>query len=316
MSKAIPSYLFSRNNIWYFRKRIPKNKTNILNQTEIKLSLKATDLNVAKIKGIKLLSLITNCSKPIEISMIDKDDLAQLTRYKDPDFGEAIFDYDDPDLELEALIKYQASLQNLRDKQKIGKVDTQSFDNKSSSMTLSTAIEQYQIIKESDDTFNNDTLIANIAKLETLVEIVEDITLDSLTFEVAEKVKNTLQKLPKNRHKIKAYKNKSISQLLTTDIPATDRLSPTTVTNYLEKISSFMTWCVQREYCDKNYFSGLSKTKGKNKKHSEERFPWYDDQLKSIFSHKIYTELKFNHPDYYWHPLIALFGGQRMNEIS
>jgi integrase len=77
-----------------------------------------------------------------------------------------------------------------------------------------------------------------------------------------------------------------------------------------------MTWCVKREYCEKNYFSGLSNNKAKKKKNSEERFPWYEDQLTAIFSHKVFTELKFTHSHYYWHPLIALHGGQRMNEIS
>lgn len=316
MSKAIPSYLLNRNNIWYFRKRIPKNKVIFFNKNEVKLSLQTSNLNVAKIKGFKLLSIINNKLNAVETQVEDKDQFIQIITHKDPEFGEVSFEHETQEQELASLLKYQSMIQGFKDKNKSKEVIPLSLEKKTNSILLSEAIDQYRLIKKSDDTFNNDTLIANIAKLNTLVEIVGNTTLDALTFDISEKVKNVLQKLPKNRQKLKAYKNKSISQLLEMDISIKDRLSPTTVTNYLEKISSFITWCVKREYCEKNYFSGLSNSKGKKKKNSEERFPWYSDQLTIIFSHKVFTELKFTHPYYYWHPLIALHGGQRMNEIS
>lgn len=316
MSKAIPSYLFNRNNIWYFRKRIPKNKVLYPYKTEVKLSLKTNNINIAKIKGFKLLSTINDMLSAVENKVEDKDQFIQIITHKDPEFGEVSFEHETYEQELASLLKYQSMIQEFKDKNKTKEVLFSSLHKKTNSMLLSKAIEQYKLINENDDAVNTNTLIANIAKLATLVEIVGDTTLNALTFDVAEKVKNTLQKLPKNRHKLKAYNNKTIPQLLATDIHVADKLSHSTVTNYLEKISSFITWCVKREYCEKNYFSGLSKNKGKNKKHSEERFPWYNDQLGVLFSNKVFTELKYTHPYYYWLPLIALHGGQRMNEIS
>jgi integrase len=324
MSKTIPSYLLCRNHIWYFRKRIPKSKVHLFKIKEYKRSLNTRDISIALVEGFKLFSLLTKYLNGIKNVVTDPSDFTKLITLNDVkvdgiEIGDIKIEHDSPEQEQETLRSFLSIIQGSpSQKEYLESSPITSNNNNTSSLKLSAAIERYRLIKEDEESFSKSTLEANIAKLETLLEIVQDIHLGKLNFEAAEKVRNTLQKLPSNRNKMKAYRDKSIAQLLDINIPSEHKLSDSTIRNYIEKYSSFMTWCVKREFCDKNHFSGLqiSSKNSTKKKSNEERTPWFNDQLETIFSDKIFTELKCTHSYYYWHPLIALHGGQRMNEIS
>ena len=56
MPISLPSYLFQRNQIWYFRQRIPTYMVVHVGKPELKLSLKTRDLKIAKQQAWKLSS--------------------------------------------------------------------------------------------------------------------------------------------------------------------------------------------------------------------------------------------------------------------
>jgi integrase len=90
-------------------------------------------------------------------------------------------------------------------------------------------------------------------------------------------------------------------------------MSTTTVNKNIIRISSLFEWSSRHGYVDKNYFEGLVlKTKTRA---DEERSIFTKDDLKDIFKHVIYTELKYKHPYQYWLPLLGLYTGARLEEL-
>ena len=134
-----------------------------------------------------------------------------------------------------------------------------------------------------------------------------------------------LRKMPKNWTKAKAYRDKSVSELLALSIPADDRASAKTINDRIAVYSKLFEWAGGRgHYKAENPFKGLGVAYGKQAK--ELRSPYSSQQLKSIFSSPVYTGCKSENrrseagdmivwDGLYWVPLIALLTGARMNEI-
>ena len=75
-----------------------------------------------------------------------------------------------------------------------------------------------------------------------MIEILENKPASDLTKEDIVKFKTVLMKMPSNRTKIPAYRDKSITELMSLEIPENDKLSNTTINNNFTKISTFLTW--------------------------------------------------------------------------
>jgi integrase len=101
-------------------------------------------------------------------------------------------------------------------------------------------------------------------------------------------------------------------------------ISEGTATRYIERASIVYRWAVRQNYISYNPWEGLASRKKKaNKKQVDNRSPFSVDDLKHIFSHKVFTtatvgigsrnHLPLNYQ--YWVPLIALHTGMRPNEI-
>ncbi|WP_425451722.1 DUF6538 domain-containing protein [Alteromonas aestuariivivens] len=56
MAFTPPSYLFKRQQIWYFRQRTPRHLLPHVGRSEFKVSLKTHDINIAKRRSIALAS--------------------------------------------------------------------------------------------------------------------------------------------------------------------------------------------------------------------------------------------------------------------
>ena len=69
-------------------------------------------------------------------------------------------------------------------------------------------------------------------------------------------------------------------------VPSDEAIHTTTINKYLGNLSSFLTWCVNNGYSNTNVFSGM-KLRKKNKANTE-RDKFTEQELKKIFSKKIY----------------------------
>ncbi len=160
------------------------------------------------------------------------------------------------------------------------------------------------------------THTTNLAFYDTFVEIIGDVFVDELSFEHANQYIDTLRKLPPNRKKLKAFKDKSIEELIAMQ-GTFEPMSASNVNKNLERLKSVFLWAVQRRYMTVNI---LDKMRVKNRaqkvqaKKQRERFT--QDELITIFNSDKYQSGKHNRTYEYWLPLLGLYMGARLGELS
>ncbi len=149
---------------------------------------------------------------------------------------------------------------------------------------------------------------------ELFLKIIEVQRVGELDATRVTKYLTTLKKLPANRSKKKEYRGKSIDDLLQMNIEKDDLLNEKTVNIHISHVTAFIKWIE-----DAGYFPGRDVKKlfpqgnTSNQKESIKK-PFTNSDLTKIFSHKDY--LSFNRPSRFWVPLIALFTGMRVSEIT
>lgn len=73
MGSLLPSYLFQRNQIWYFRQRVPVELITVFGRKEFKTSLKTRDVTVAKRRAISIASRLWSQFDLFQSEMMKKD---------------------------------------------------------------------------------------------------------------------------------------------------------------------------------------------------------------------------------------------------
>ena len=153
-------------------------------------------------------------------------------------------------------------------------------------------------------------------RLETMVEIIGDKPCDTLTLEDVAQFKKVTLRLPSNRKKKEAYRDKTIPELLQMEIPETDRLSPQSINKNLEKASSFLKWCkANSSFVTLELWHPLSRRVKNDVPDDEQRETFNTEELQRLFLSEQYTRRKHKKPSHYWIPLLALFTGARLNEL-
>ncbi len=144
-------------------------------------------------------------------------------------------------------------------------------------------------------------------------ELYGEIPVESIDAKLCRKFKIDIQKLPRNHSKDKRFRELSIKQLIDKNVDKKDRISVESVNKHLTRIGSMLNWCVDQGYIDKNYMSKLRIKSSKSDK--EKREPFTSDNLNVLFNDPIFTKCKRPKQYYFWLPLIALYSGQRIQEI-
>lgn len=80
------------------------------------------------------------------------------------------------------------------------------------------------------------------------IELNGDLETASLTKEHVVAFKNTILKLPVNRKKILPYRNLTLAQIVSLDIPQEHQIKNRTKSKYLEGFSSFLNWLCRNGY--------------------------------------------------------------------
>jgi integrase len=127
----------------------------------------------------------------------------------------------------------------------------------------------------------------------------------------AQTVKQYLQKLPANANKVKAYKTKTVHELVKLDIPDCSLLNIKTINMRLCCYSDFMSWCVKNGHCSNNPFNGMQLKD--NREAKDLRLSFTNQDLKTIFtSPQITKPIKSYHK---WLPYLGIYIGARINEL-
>lgn len=155
-----------------------------------------------------------------------------------------------------------------------------------------------------------------------LIELIGDKPIGDYNNVDGREYRNALSKLPSNRTKNPKYRDKTLKEILSKDIPIKDRISQTTQKLINSKISGFFNYCLDEypDYVGSNVFrkkyQQVSSVKLKDKK---EYFT--DEDLHLIFNTKTFLPYIFENQfskiqyPYYWVLILGVFTGCRIEEI-
>ena len=176
---------------------------------------------------------------------------------------------------------------------------------------ISVVFGEYISEMKASGSWNPKSELESRSSLLGLVEIIGDLPISKLSYEVGRTYKNTLMKLPANRKKIERYRDLAVEQILKLDdVPP---MSARTVNNNIAKVIAFMHWARRQGFIKENYFEGLKLTS--TKKAQDERKAFSDADLNKIFNPVTFKEAANGIDHRYWVPLLGAFTGARINEI-
>jgi integrase len=168
-----------------------------------------------------------------------------------------------------------------------------------------------------------DTIGETQGTYEELIELIGDKPVGDYTNIDGRDYRNTLSKLPKNRKRVKKYKNKSLKQILSMTIPLGDRITIETQMKLTSRMTSLWNYLIDEypEYVDVNVFKKKSVTKSVRKR-KDRKESFTEDDLHIIFHPKNYLPFIFENPftkikfPYYWIPILGCLTGCRIEELS
>jgi integrase len=148
-------------------------------------------------------------------------------------------------------------------------------------------------------------------------EFVGDLQINLIDKKVTRDFKAQYIKTPSNRNKKRQYRDKTIAELLSMEIPKEDLIDAGTVHSNMTRIGSFFGWAKDHDYIGINPIEGVKPKKNKRKKASEQRDIFSKEDLAKLFESDEYRSGFLRGGDLwkYWIPLIGLYTGMRLEEI-
>ena len=180
------------------------------------------------------------------------------------------------------------------------------------STPLSVGIENYIDEKGSIRTRSIDEVKHS---LNHMIEEWGDIPIGSVTREMTTNFKGHIRKIPRNRNKNPKYRDKDFHELVKMNIK--DPISTTTLNKHLGYCSSFYEWSITHGYSNINPFKGMKLKRTIRPRDQRDRFS--ELELKKLFGKGNYihfTNIEKGRYELYWCPLISVFSGLRLGEIT
>ena len=168
-----------------------------------------------------------------------------------------------------------------------------------------------------------DTIGETEGTYEELIELIGDKPVGDYTNVDGRDYRNTLSKLPKNRKRVKKYKNKSLKDILSMKVPIGDRISVDTQMKLTSRMTSLWNYLIDEypEYVDVNVFKKKSVSRSKRKR-KDKKESFTDEDLQVIFHYKNYLPYIFENQfhktvkyPYYWVPILGCLTGCRLEEL-
>ena len=168
-----------------------------------------------------------------------------------------------------------------------------------------------QTIKETEQTY------------EDVIELIGDKPISEYSNIDGRDYRTSIISLPRNRKKIKQYRDFNLHELLKMDVPEEDRMTGETQTKLISRMTSLWNFLIDEypEYVTQNVFKKKSVTVT-SKKAKDKRESFTDEDIQTIFHHKNFLPSIFEtnanqiikYP-YYWIPILACLMGARLEEI-
>ncbi|MDP5217861.1 site-specific integrase [Ruegeria sp. 2205SS24-7] len=147
-----------------------------------------------------------------------------------------------------------------------------------------------------------------------LGQITDDKPPALMTKADAQKVKDVLLRLPKNRNKAALTRDLTLDEML--ELKGVDIISARTVNAYMSAMQTFSKWAVDNGYATENYFTGM-RVKVSKKINDQKREAFSTEQLRTLFHHLTEDPDGLVRKDEHkWGTLIGMFSGMRLNEVA
>ena len=147
-------------------------------------------------------------------------------------------------------------------------------------------------------------------------DVLGDMPVATVTYHDARRLRDTLLKLPKNRNKAAAYRDNTVAEILTMEIPEGKCLQGRTVSEIVAALRTLFKWLLDTRKITHNPFDGL-RVATDSKSYTE----YASENLNLIFNTPLYvpgsayTAKKTTTAGYWWLPLLALHTGTRPSEL-
>ena len=135
--------------------------------------------------------------------------------------------------------------------------------------------------------------------------------------------RNSLLKTPKNRKRVKRYRDKTLKEIMELNIPPSDKMSFDNQTKLISRMTSCWNFFVDEfpEYVSENVFKSSSIRVNPVKK-KDRRGEFTQDDIHLIFNHRTYLPAIFDSPyqnkikyPYFFIPILASHTGCRLEEL-
>lgn len=182
---------------------------------------------------------------------------------------------------------------------------------------ISDAFAEYVSERIKGERWTEKTRLETEAMCRDMCEIIGDRAISLVGKEEMRTYKQVLMRLPPNRRKRSAYRDKSIAEIMAMpDIPQT--LSVKTINDILGAMSSFFAWAVNQGYLTANPATGLRLAE--TRRADEQRAEFSTEQLRTMFLGEEYRARRSGGHDrmpyQFWLPLLGLFTGARIEELA
>ncbi|MBU3916437.1 site-specific integrase, partial [bacterium] len=176
---------------------------------------------------------------------------------------------------------------------------------------ISKVAEEYYDEMKANGVWSPKSELEKRSAIDRLIEIVGDLPVDKLSYEVARKYKRVLMKLPSNMRKDPRYRDLSIPEII--KLKDVKPIAPNTFNNNMSSVIAFVSWTRKHGYISENFFADMKVIN--KKKAQDERKPFSSLDLKKIFDPEKYLRETAGSSFRYWVPLLGLFIGARINEL-
>lgn len=310
----VPTYLHRNSyDIFYFRIAVPAKYRQYIGRSELKKSLRTTSFSVAvrraHIIAGKAFELFEKAAK-----MIDGDDWNTISSKWTAgivtiDFGNGN-KFEAKNLEVDPEKPGDVEGFNATVNALAGKSIVQNAE--SPSMLFSELFEQYlKVRKQRKKNFRSDDDYRK--KVKSFIDILGDRPCNYYSFEDADELQGTLQKLPSNWKKSPKYRVfTTIHEVLQQQIPKEDRLADNTINAFMTVISGIFRLGVLRGYNKLNPFAEKQVMIEDSPDEGWKLFTEKDIDI--IFSPANLKQEK-RYPNRFFGCVVALYTGARINEI-
>ncbi|SNR80321.1 hypothetical protein SAMN04488503_1379 [Humidesulfovibrio mexicanus] len=152
-------------------------------------------------------------------------------------------------------------------------------------ISLGKAVDLYTQEKRESGEWQNGTEYKEGAKVRLFAEIMGlDRDLASLTIEDMRDLKAALLRFPANRSKLAPYRDMTMEEVLKAEVPEAQRLQPTTLKNYFNKIGAFLKWAKKHRYHNDPTIASDILTIKTTKQDHEHRSPLTPEDIRLYFS--------------------------------